>query len=105
MAIHYPKLDTFLGQLTSSSCVVTIEDTTSPISLVKSLAFYLDLCFLSFAVSFLFGAAIIPRSTFLCLPIGLGRTIPFLFLWFLEFSMKLKASTIIVGMNLLTKHI
>jgi hypothetical protein len=26
-------------------------------------------------------------------------------LWFLEFAMKLKASTIIVGMDLLTKHI
>ncbi len=103
MAIHYIKADTFLGQFTLSSSVVTIEDTTSPISLAKSLAFYLDLCFLSFAVSFFFGVAIIARSTFFCLPIGLGRTIPFLFLWFLEFAMKLKASTIIVGMDLQTK--
>ncbi len=105
MAIYCTKANTFLGQFTSASGVITIEEATSTISLAKSLAFCLDFFIFSFSLSFLLCATIATRSTFLYLPIGLGSTIPFLLQWFLKFAMKLKTCSLIVGMDLLVKQI
>jgi hypothetical protein len=105
MAICYIETNTFLGQFTSSACVVPIEDATSIISLAKSLAFCLDLCFLSFALPFVLYTIITIKLASFCLPIEPEQTIPFLLYWFLKFTMMSQACTLTIDMDLLVKQI